>query len=427
MKLPVILPNHAGQRFDCHSCTNCCRDLVVHLTAADREKIDRQSWGGRLHALPYVPLGREYVLNHRTNGGCVFLREDGLCRIHAEYGAEEKPLACQLFPFTLDREGPALRASIRFDCPSVAGNRGSPLASHQRAIETLANRAVAEISSLAFVEPAGVLLKTGRKLEEAELARLVDHIDSWLRNTTRSLEVRLLGLCSLIETLWAVRPAGIRGERFGELVSLLMQDLPEAAKEAMISPVVPPTGRQKRLLRQAVFAHAEHISLGQAQASWWSSMRYRFSQLGKARRLARASGALPPLWPGMPPVTLAALEGVTGEAGGGGVEELVTRYLRVRVLSHGVFGSAYYGWPVLEGLAALVLSVVVTAWLARYHAAAAGRSAITPDDAVGAIGLVDRAAGRARELGSASARLRVRYLRADQGLTRLLRAYSLVV
>lgn len=425
MRLPLLQPELRSQRFDCHACTNCCRELVVHLTPSDREKIDRQAWAAKLGAPAYVRLGREHVLNHRPGGGCVFLRNDGKCRIHADFGAAEKPLACQLFPFTLEREAAAIRAGLRFDCPSVARNLGATLASQAGAIEVLADRAVEEVPALALGRPAATLLKPGHELQEAELEAIVARLDAWLRDTNRPLHQRLLGLCSFRETLDAARVGALRGERFGELIGLLIEELPHAVAELASAPTKPPTDRQLRLLRQSVFAHAEHIGLEQARSSVWSGLRYRLDQLRRSRSLAGGEGTVPPLRPGMPTVTFAELDRVQPASPEREIDDLLTRYLRARVLTRGAFGPAYYGWTLVDGLSALVLAVCAAGWLARFFAAAGGRSAIGQEDAVAAIGMVDRAAGRARELGRASARLRVRYLREDQGLVRLLRAYPL--
>src|SRR5262245_3200248 len=112
--LPVIWPNFKDQRYSCHSCTNCCRDLVVHLTLEDRRKIDAQGYAAKLGAPPYVRLESSYVLNHGPDGACISLQTDGLCRIHAEHGMAAKPLACHVYPFTLERDREGLQAGIRF-------------------------------------------------------------------------------------------------------------------------------------------------------------------------------------------------------------------------------------------------------------------------------------------------------------------------
>ena len=74
---------------------------------------------------------------------------------------------------------------------------------------------------------------------------------------------------------------------------------------------------------------------------------------------------------------------------------------------------------------ALLLAIAVTGWVTRYVALSNGRTAFTYDDLVTAIGIVDRNATRSPELGTRSARLRLEYLARDQGILRLLRAYSI--
>lgn len=104
---------------------------------------------------------------------------------------------------------------------------------------------------------------------------------------------------------------------------------------------------------------------------------------------------------------------------------LLTRYLRTRIIGRTAFGPGYHGWPVLDGLRALMLAVAVAGWLTRYVALCEGRMAYGCDDVARAIGIVDRNATRGPELRTRSARLRVQYLAQDQGILRLLCAYSI--
>ena len=45
--------------------------------------------------------GKKWFLSHRPDGSCVFLSDQGRCRIHERHGYEAKPLPCRLFPFVL--------------------------------------------------------------------------------------------------------------------------------------------------------------------------------------------------------------------------------------------------------------------------------------------------------------------------------------
>src|SRR5262249_22036867 len=102
--LPVV------QNWDCHACTNCCREYAVPVTTEDHQRIAAQGWerepdfqnrpifvrvSGRL----WGP--KRYRLYHHEDGRCLFLSDEGRCRIHERFGADAKPLACRVFPFAL--------------------------------------------------------------------------------------------------------------------------------------------------------------------------------------------------------------------------------------------------------------------------------------------------------------------------------------
>ena len=428
MELPVIMPDIAAQRFDCRGCTNCCRDLVVHLTARDREEIDRQRWAGRLAAEPYVRLGRAYVLNHQPQGGCVFLGDDGKCRIHAEHGAAAKPLACQLYPFTLTADAGGIRAGLRFDCPTAARGDGSPLPKHRQSVKRLAKDLGAALP--AEFDPAGANweLVKGHPLAGETVERLVAEIDRWIRNRKRPFRLRLAGLHELVHTLGGARLNRYDDERLIELVRMVMADMPNVVEaERQVEPA-PPTRRQMKLFYQTIFAHGEYITFQQAMAPAIRGLAYRWGQLRRARRLASGSGEIPPLGPTRGGVEFGVLAGITADPNlaTDDCDDLLTRYLRGRIIGRTAFGRGYYGWPFLDGLRSLLLAVAAIGWLVRYVAATDGRTAYHFGDLTIAVGIVDRTAGRAAELGAKSAWLRVQYLSQARGLWRLSRAYPLL-
>ncbi|RIK65816.1 MAG: hypothetical protein DCC65_11845 [Planctomycetota bacterium] len=424
MKLPVLFTELKPQHWDCHGCTNCCRELVVHLTRRDIALIDGQNWTGQIAGPPYVKLGRETVLNHGADGACVFLSAAGRCRIHEEHGEDAKPLACRLYPFSLNREGDALRTTIRFDCPSAAASRGSGLSAHRGEVIRLSG-ALDEAERLWFAERGGpLLLREGREMSVAEHKALVDRLDRWLRDMNRSLGERLTGVAILVETLSGAKLEKLRAERFIELLDLLLSDLPEALREAASPPC--PTGRQMKLLRMSVFSHCAYISFEQARMSYFSGLRYRWGQLQRSRRLAVGEGRSPEIIPGAgAPMLEAVPEVALDEEAREAAEELVTRYVRMRILSGTAFGAGYYGWAVLNGVTALLAAVCTADWIARYLAAGAGRGHCGIDEYRRAVGIVDRTAGRARELGTGTAALRMRYLGQSGGIRSLLGASAL--
>ena len=97
--LPILSLPVREQRYSCHGCGNCCKDFTVQLRERDLQKLREQRWEERLGEPVTVEFRDRIWLRQREDGSCVFLQEDGKCRIHAEFGFAEKPTACQLFPF----------------------------------------------------------------------------------------------------------------------------------------------------------------------------------------------------------------------------------------------------------------------------------------------------------------------------------------
>ncbi|MBX3396012.1 MAG: YkgJ family cysteine cluster protein [Phycisphaerae bacterium] len=432
MNLPIIWPDIPKQHFECRGCTRCCRELVVHLTRDDRERIDAQKWGGRLPVAPYVQQGRSFVLNHAAEGGCVFLAEDGRCRIHAEFGAAQKPLACRLYPFTIEAGPQRLHVGLRYDCPTVAANSGLALAAHKSDVKLVAeallnSRAITAPSGSDAVEVAHSVRVSARTADDFS-----SQIERWIQRASIPMGKRLFGLCRLAVTLGEARLGRLDEESLAELVVMLGGGIQELAADQWDEPPGEPSSRSMRLLRQTVFSHCEYITFRQMFSGFLPAMKLRWNQLGRAGIMTRGTGMTP------------ALRGIDGVAAFSGVEsmqseqaaaatsqvvgmnesaDLLTRYLVARLQARTVFGRGYYGWPIVDGLIALLLSVAAAGWLARCNAAASGRGLFGVADVQRAISIIDRSAGRLPELGSKAARLRVRYL-ADNGIDRLLAKFA---
>jgi lysine-N-methylase len=420
MNLPVILPEIKAQQWSCHGCTNCCRELVVHLTPRDRREIDRQDWGDKIGGPAYVKLGSQYVLNHAPNRACVFLDDAGKCRIHAAHGSEAKPLACQLYPFSLHRAATALRASLRFDCPSTGRNLGEKISSHGREVSRLARELDNTVPLMFAGRPTATQLTGDRALSPAEEDALLERLDEWIRDTNVPFARRLVGMASITETLAAAKLSEFDEDRFIELVTLLFDDLPAAVDDVLSSALPPPTARQLRLLRMTIFAHCEFVRFEQARQGFFASLRYRWGQLSRARRFASDDGTIPALWEGCRPVHHSDVSRPSTASLQRGADELLTRYIRARLQGRTAYGAGYYGVPWVDGLRALSLAICSVGWLSSYAAYQEERKVAEIDDFVRAVAVVDRNAGRSPELGARTAILRGRYLSANQGIIRLI-------
>ncbi len=416
---PVLIPKIAGQKWSCHSCGNCCRTLVVHVSREERERIDRMGWAGKLDAAPYVPIGRGWALNKREDGRCVFLDENTLCRIHSQSGEEAKPLACRLFPFSVRPVVDGWQTSLRFDCPSIASPEGEPL-TEQRGSLTNAVR------QLDHAPPAGDGLPDLQRRVHAtaeEVDALTDRFARWFKDDQIPLSGRLTGAARITTMLEGATFKKVRGSRLVELLDLLFGALPS---ECATCPTEP-TARQRAMLRQLAFAHTGQVTLAELRAGFFSRLRKRREQVRSAKLFRAGSGPVPPQ-PGLVgEASFEAVEAVVAPSDrAADIEGLLLRYVAARFKTRTVFGEGYYGWPVFAGLAALWLAIAAAGWLARHAATVDGRNVVTFGDVATAIGLVDRAATRVPALGTMTERARLSYLLGDDGVARLINRYSLL-
>lgn len=418
--LPVLMPHLKQQRWTCHSCGHCCRTLVGHLFPEECARLDEQNWTETLGVDPYLKTTFGGVLNKRPDGACVFLDDHNRCLIHTRFGEAAKPIACRIFPFAVRPVRLGWQASFRFDCPSAAQSLGIPVLQYRPLLEELTGRLIHEApvdDDVADLQPGGP------QATPDEIQALEQRFLLWLESPGLPLGNRLIGAARVTHSLHEARLDKVRGGRLVELLDLLFgASLSELSRRP-----APPTNRQRGLLRQLAFAHAEHVSLAELRASWRRKFVRRWMQLRAARRFQRGRGEAPSL-PGFHgAAAFAAIEAVrpaTATADTDAIADLVQRYLTARILGRTVFGSGYYGWSVTNGLSALWMAVAAAGWLARYAAAAAERSALTFDDFAAALGVVDRAAGRLPSLGAAAERARIAYLHRYDGAARLLAAYN---
>ena len=417
--LPVLLPVIDGQRWSCHSCGLCCRSLVGHLTDKERRRLDEQGWVQQLGIAPYVKSGRRWALNKQPDGACVFLDEQNRCKIHAKFGEADKPLACRIFPFSVRPVGEAWQASLRFDCPSVTSSKGKALEGHRGWLGELAGQ-------IQHGDESGEDLADfhrGVHATAEELRTLTARLSRWLSNGEKPMTDRLIGAARLTATFYVAKLRKVRGPRFAELLDLLLEALP---RDCATRPE-PPTARQRAMLRQYAFAHAEHVSLMEMRSGLGGRWAKRWQQLHSAKQFLRGEGLVPNL-PGFD--TQVTFESV--EAVGPVVErreelaDLMRRYLTARIEGRTVYGGGFYGWSVFAGLGAMWLSTAAAGWLARYHAAAERRTSISFEDYALALGIVDRAATRLPALGTMTEKARVSYLMGDDGLARLMKAYAVL-
>lgn len=419
ISLPILTLAVREQRYSCHGCGNCCRDFTVQLRESDLRKLREQDWESKVGGPVTLEFRGVQYLRQREDGGCVFLMDDGLCRIHKEFGFAAKPIACQLFPFHLTPGNKGIVGGLNFACQSVLENKGAELRSHSSELRRMAG----ELEELRTPSQPPMLAQRLRASAEEEQS-LIEHIDDFLSRSDIDLPSRIDALAWIAQSLAKAKLENVRDDRFNDLLDVLFGAMPDELEH---HPIDPPTGRQMRMLRQAVFARTEDPKLGLIAKQ--GRLRITLAQLSRNRRFKSGRGVSPRIGEGWSSVDLRAVNDVEPASApdqAAMIDDLMTRWMRATVLGGRTWGAGYYGWSMIDGLQAMILNAACVGWLARLHAGGANRELLTIENVRAALGRVDRTAGRAKWLGTSAERLRLAFLNMDDGLRRVIRESSAV-
>ncbi len=425
--LPILTLKVPEQQFSCQGCGDCCRNLTVQLRPADIKKLDEQNWYAKLGTLPYHEFrGTTYLKqDDESDSACIFLRPDGNCRIHAEFGYTNKPLACQMFPFTLmpNPADKSIQLGLSYSCPSVIENQGIPVNEHLNDVKRIA-RGVPELTQFEKrIRP--IEITQGHPASPDELRIINDSLDNWLTRFDLSLHDRLCGISVLAQTLGHAVDQGFTDVDLKTVLDSAVEQLLEQLPD--LEPA-PPSTRQLKQLRQFVYAHIEDPKISEVQERGIRAKA--FSQLKINNAFAKGRGAIPidfgPKWPTN--LTFEMAENIApanSNQDRPAIDFLLSRYLRARILGGRAFGPGYYKFSIVQGLQTLSLMLAATGWLARLHAGANERTALTLPDVQAALQRTDRHAGRAPWLGGTAEKTRQKYFNKDNANIRLTHAFTM--
>ena len=410
LELPVI------QNWSCHNCSGCCRQHVIEITDEEKARIESQGWtaaDGIENGGPViVKLGRKrHRLAHQKDGACIFLQDDGLCRIHAKFGEPAKPLACQVYPYAFHPAGKKQTVSLRFSCPSVVKNLGTPVDEQRSAIKKIARQAVAKQATTA--DPP--LIRQGQSVDWNDFHRFVEFTDTILE-TGDPLLVRLRRLLFCLNLLDDAVFDKVKGDKLIDFLQILAdasaaQDYSaESKRPGKIARV------QFRMLAAVYSRHDTSVELEAGLGLKWRLLKSAIS-------FARGSGSIPVFRDELRSVPFAALE---NDFGGlpEGADEILTRYFQVKVQGHHFCGPAFYQFSFVDGLRSLILVFPAVLWFARWLAVLDNRKTLHVDDIITALTFVDHNHGYSGALGTAAHRGRVRTLAKTNDIERLCAWYS---
>jgi lysine-N-methylase len=416
MSLPVR-PLPVVQSWDCHGCSNCCREYQISVTAEERQRIEAQGWGNdpdlgglRLFVRTGPPWARHYRLNQRPDGACIFLSSAGRCRIHERFGAAAKPFACRLYPFVLSPAGDHWRVGLRYTCPAAAASQGKPLTEFQGELASFTTE-LERRSGVPAAEIKPPPLQPSQPVAWPDLLRFVQALLALLRNREDRFAHRMRKCLALASLCRQARFDQVKGGRLVEFLNLVGMSL---ADEVPAEPeAVAPSWVSRILFRQALalYPRKDH---GPDR----SRVRGRLGLVAAAWRFARGHGPVPRLHAWIPETTFEKAEQPAGPLSAA-AEEVLERYYAVKVSSLQFCGAAYFGFPFWEGFEALALTLPVIFWLRRVL------RDLPPEEAVvRAIGMVDRNYGFNRLLGMRRQRLGLKILTRQGELDKLITWYS---
>jgi lysine-N-methylase len=411
--LPVI------QHWDCHGCGECCHEYEVHVTEAERQRILAQGWeadpavGGTPLFAPVGPWWRrKWRLNTRgADDACVFLNEQGKCRIHARFGGTAKPLACQVYPFTLNPAGDHWRVGIRFACPSVTDNLGRPASAHRDDLRAY-GKGLEEREGVANRSTAPPPLQTGQEVPWSDIEQFVGALLAVLARGEESIEYRLRQCVALVAVCRLAKFDTVSGKRLAEFLALVSESLRDIERDP--AKVGPPGWIGRVLFRQAVAVYARRDTGPRQGISKYG----RLALFRAAWRFARGTGRVPRVHGLLPEARFDELEQPAGplpEA----TKQLLERYYRVKLESYQFFGPTNFNAGFWDGVESLLFTFPATMWLSRMFRDRPREQAVTQ-----ALRIVDDNFGYNRLLGTRRQKMGTRLLAARGELTKLIAWYS---
>ena len=411
LQLPTI------QNWSCHNCGGCCKQHVIEITDAEKKRIEGQGWDkdNATKDKPFITTeGTTHRLAHREDGACVFLDKKGLCRIHAKFGEPAKPLACRIYPYAFHPAGDEIAISLRFSCPSVVENKGTPVEQQSQILKEIAAKVVPKY----YRDLYSPSIAPGEQLEWDDFLQFVDMIDAVLDEDVPVL-VSILRCITICEVLEQGNFQKLSGEQITELLQLVAHGA-IGAIEDVPSDTKAPRSIAKRHFRMLVAQYTRQDTMIDAKAGfagYWNRLKTSLS-------FTRGKGAIPAVRSEFGNATFADLEQPFAFEDEDTIDEILKRYFKVKVQGIHFCGPAYYNAPFVEGLRSLLLVYPAVMWFARWNAISDSRNVVTAKDIVTGMTVADHNHGYSEVLGLRSSRYRVQLLAKMKQLQPLCQWYS---
>ncbi len=402
MKKPeLVLPTI--QNWTCHNCGGCCRRHVIEITADEKARIEAQGWDAEpvtARKSLVISKNNTHRLAHQPDGACVFLDENGLCRIHAKFGEAAKPLACRMYPYAFHPSGDEVAVSLRFSCPSVVANRGRRVESQHAELARMAREVVPDD----YAEMPPPEIGPGKRTSWDDFLQCIDMLDAIFAQQTPALVAVLRGLM-VAELLDEASYDKLTGERLTEFLQLVAHSAIAAVSDIPMT-TAPPRAVARRHLRMLVAQYAREDTMADADAG----LRGYWNRLLTSLAFVRGRGQIPTVRDDIGSPAFESMEQPFAIREPESIDEILLRFFRVKIQGIHFCGPAYYHVPLVEGLRSLLLMWPAVMWISRWRAAAQSRQEIRTDDVAQALSIADHNHGYSEALGQKASRFRVRLL-----------------
>lgn len=360
MSLPIVLLDQ-NEQWDCHQCGHCCRGSVIPLSTDDYKRLRSQQWDKQpefrhTRLLTSFPGAEsKYRIAHQADGACIFLSEEGLCRIHSKFGIEAKPTVCRTFPLQLVAHEHQAIVTVRRACPSAAADLGNPVSKHLPFVKQMAREQ--RLSTDAIAAP---ILKSGERRDWKTMRAVLESVGGLLRDDRYPPVRRLVHALQFATLLEAAKTRRLRDEQIVELAHTLAELAPEESKP-FFSDRQEPKAYSKILFRLAAITCARLHPECQHRATW--TARWQLAQA--AWSAVRGTGATPTIGKCFPAAQLEELDRPFG-AMRPEIYRPLTRYFETTAESFLYAIADRKGWSVIESIRGLAILFPIGLWMHKW-------------------------------------------------------------
>lgn len=414
MSLPIVT-NDVEERWSCHQCGHCCRGSLVYLSDAEVARIKQQDWEndsklrGQRTMVATGSRTRPFRLAHRADGACVFLGDDGLCRIHAKFGYEAKPTICQVFPLQLVPQDRQSILTTRRACPSAGADSGVDIKEHLPFIKQLIR------DDLLRAEPIAAPLLKSNERRDWKTARVVLQCAADLLQDVRYPPVRrLVHALQFAGLLNKAKTRQLEDAKIWELARTLVEVVPEESKHFFEERREPKSDSKVMFRLMAIECARLHPQVRHIPR--WSA---RVQLMRIAFKVVVGRGATPHVDTTFPATTFEKLEQSLG-ALAPEIYRPLSRMIETQSASTMYAIADRRDWSIVESIHALAVLYPVGLWLLRW---VSQDRPPTVDDMLSIVVALDRTQGHAALSGGAH-RWRLSMLGSQEELERLVVWYG---